>query len=77
MFHFQPGELVWKRAKGWAAGGKMAPKATGPYRVLRVRGVLGQIVTIEPLPDEGRRLRRRVMPTDIHAALLAPYQGGY
>ena len=53
LFHYQPGELVWRRTKGWSAGGKLAPKAVGPYRVLRVKGVLGQRVTIEAVPAPG------------------------
>ena len=77
LFHFQPGELVWMRAKGWAAGGKLKPKAVGPFRVLRVRGQLGQRVEVEQLPVEGQRKRRRPEPREVHAAQLAPYLGTY
>jgi hypothetical protein len=34
-------------------------------------------VTIEEVPEEGGRKRRRTAPLEVHAALLAPYVGDY
>ena len=41
LFHYRPGDLVWRKVKQWEKGGKLAPKTSGIYRVLKVRGVLG------------------------------------
>jgi hypothetical protein len=75
MFHFSRDELVWRRAKDWAAGGKLQPKAVGPFRVIDVSGKLGQRVTIEALPQAHHKRKRR--PLRVHAAQLAPYVGDY
>ena len=75
MVHFTVGELVWRRVKGWAAGSKLAPKALGPFRVLRVAGTLGQQVQVLALPQVGHKRTRQ--PLWVHAAQLAPYLGDY
>ena len=66
LFHFQPGELVWRRAKGWLQGSKLQPKAVGPFRVLKFKGLLGQRVLVEALPQVHHKRRRE--PLWVHAA---------
>lgn len=43
---FSPGDKVLRRRK---VVSKLAPKADGPYEVIRVSGVYRQRVTIRPL----------------------------
>ena len=73
LFHFAPGDLVLRKSRQWARGGKLNPKGDGVWRVLEVKGLMGQRVKIERVPDETRPKRRRgEAPLEIHAALLAP-----
>lgn len=80
LYHFAVGDMVLRRAKAWAKGSKLAPKAEGPFRVVQVAGLLGQRVLIERVPDEDGGAKRRGRPPQpvwCHAALLVPFQGGY
>ena len=71
MFHFRVGQLVLRRARHL---GKLSPKAEGPYRVVAVKGLLGQRVAIAP---EGAGSKRRRDMLEVHASQLAPYLGVY
>jgi len=75
MFHFQPGEKVWQRVKGWAQGSKLQPRAIGPFVVKRVKGLLGQRVVIVQCPQPGQKRKRGELT--VHASQLAPYVGTY
>jgi hypothetical protein len=71
VFHFTPGQLVLRRVKRL---GKIAPKADGPYRVVAVKGLLGQRVMISPEAPMSKRKRDLL---EVHASTLAPYHGRY
>ena len=76
MFLFQPGDLVLQRAKAWNRGSKLAAKAHGPYRVVAVKGLLGQRGTVERTED-GKKRGRPAKPREVHTALLVPYAEGW
>ena len=54
--------------------GKLSPKAEGPYRVVAVKGLLGQRVAITP---EGGFSKRQRSMLEVHASQLTPYLGVY
>ena len=67
LFHFQPGQFVFKHHRHFT---KVDAKAHGPFPVRRVMGAYRQQATIEPVNGQGR-------PSIVHASHLVLFEEPY